>query len=435
MRNGPPSVGPASETDYVSSLLKDYSLALTMNLFVLSDLSNILVPIPVAPNFNPWANHSSSDPYHGRNSRGSLYSYEQNSVVREVFKRWSIDRSYVPQRFVSLAEVTSSAPHSSAPLPRLPSEPDSTPPSARSPAEPDLKVSPTWPPLSTQLPTEPEPTVRSPRLLTAPDIPIVGRRCCKRKRAQQCDDEEEFLPQPKCKVVKTSPSRKCASDEASDDEASDDEASNDEASNDEASNDEASHDEISDDEASDDEASDDEASDDEACDDEASEDADADGDDDDLDDDDYDDETKQKVANSRTAKVALSRRSKAASSRAAKASITGYECFFGDCHMKFKSSKDRLRHLDTHFDPVWHCPGCSKLFSRKDALLRHLRSMPDCLEHVACGPDGGIDSTKLPGALISPWKTPPGIKKMRIPPQGDPARDVVLKLRQEAGLD
>lgn len=51
-----------------------------------------------------------------------------------------------------------------------------------------------------------------------------------------------------------------------------------------------------------------------------------------------------------------------------------YFCIVKDCHSDpFSAPKDRNRHMDTHFDPRFRCPGCSRMFPRDDALRRHCR--------------------------------------------------------------
>ncbi|KAF8532364.1 hypothetical protein JB92DRAFT_2842113 [Gautieria morchelliformis] len=59
-------------------------------------------------------------------------------------------------------------------------------------------------------------------------------------------------------------------------------------------------------------------------------------------------------------------------SRASKVSTNRYKC--QQCGASCRRPWDLTRHIDTvHRSRQWECSGCSQLFSRKDAALRHIK--------------------------------------------------------------
>ncbi|KAF8532370.1 hypothetical protein JB92DRAFT_2842134 [Gautieria morchelliformis] len=59
-------------------------------------------------------------------------------------------------------------------------------------------------------------------------------------------------------------------------------------------------------------------------------------------------------------------------SRASKISTNRYEC--QQCGCSCSRSSDLTRHIDTvHRSRQWQCSGCSQIFSRKDAVKRHIK--------------------------------------------------------------
>ncbi|KDQ59258.1 hypothetical protein JAAARDRAFT_68757 [Jaapia argillacea MUCL 33604] len=74
-------------------------------------------------------------------------------------------------------------------------------------------------------------------------------------------------------------------------------------------------------------------------------------------------------------------------------------CRVGDCQWQSPSGRIREvhRHRDAHFPSRWQCPGCLKLFSRPDPLLRHLKTVSCASCREAAGPeeDWGVNVAKF----------------------------------------
>ncbi|KAL6305995.1 hypothetical protein BKA93DRAFT_824490 [Sparassis latifolia] len=132
-----------------------------------------------------------------------------------------------------------------------------------------------------------------------------------------------------------------------------------------------------------------------------------------------------------------------------------YGCLWQDCSMTFSLAKDRLRHMNGHFNSQWICPNpaCQKksqrkrtsyrkdalkrhlnkrtdqeqpqrmgIFSRKDALKRHLDRSTVCCGYTPRTHEGDVDWTLLENGQSALWEREENVVQIRRPSAADPLR-------------
>ncbi|KAI0348040.1 hypothetical protein BDW22DRAFT_1424272 [Trametopsis cervina] len=105
------------------------------------------------------------------------------------------------------------------------------------------------------------------------------------------------------------------------------------------------------------------------------------------------------------------------------------QCLYKECNTRWKSPKDRVRHMDGHFPGRWLCLRCKETYVRLDTLKKHCSSQlgkarPPCV--------GGYETGEWVTLDESRWMTPQFVLQLRVPDASDPLHDEIKALMKEA---